>query len=128
MGERRRLGAEPAFAEGYSHRNHSYLARGHYAEQLERWLEYFPRDKLLVLESEQFFAAPASVHAETMRFLGLPQQPLPRYRNVNGWGRSEGVAAFRDQLQAYFAPHQARLENLLGRPLWRSYEPKRMAA
>ena len=126
-GERRRLGLEAAFARGPSHRNHSYLARGHYAEQLEGWLEHFSRDQLLVLESERFFAAPEQVHAETMHFLGLPHHPLPHYRNLNGWGRAQGVAA-RDRMETYFAPHNARLENLLGRPLWGSPEAVKDAA
>ena len=118
--ERRQLGSEQAFARGPSHCNHSYLERGYYAEQLEGWLEHFPREQLLVLESEHFFSAPAQVHAETTRFLELPEEPLPRYCNVNGWGHSDGVAAFRERLEAYFAPHNARLESLLGCPLWRS--------
>ncbi len=120
LGERRRLGVQAAFAQGPGHRNHSYLARGHYAEQLEGWLEHFSRDQLLVLESERFFAAPEQVHAETMHFLGLPHHPLPHYRNLNGWGRAQGVAAFRARLETYFRPHNAWLENLLGRPLWGS--------
>lgn len=120
LGERRRLGTEAAFAHGPSHRNHSYLTRGHYAEQLEGWLEHFPREQLLVLGSERFFAAPEQAHAETTHFLGLPHHPLPHYRNVNGWGRAEGVAAFCERLESYFAPHNAQLENLLERPLWGS--------
>ena len=33
--------------------NHTYLARGRYAEQLERWLELFPREQLLILPSDE---------------------------------------------------------------------------
>lgn len=114
--ERERLGVERAFAEGRSHRNHSYLARGHYAEQLEGWFEHFPRDQFLILGSEHFFANPAQVHAATMRFLELPLQPLQRYRNLNGLGRSGLEPALRERLETYFAPHNARLERLLGAP------------
>lgn len=92
--ERRQLGSEQAFARGPSHCNHSYLERGYYAEQLEGWLEHFPREQLLVLESEHFFSAPAQVHAETTRFLELPEEPLPRYRNVNGWAIRTGSRRF----------------------------------
>src|SRR5439155_886552 len=31
----------------------SYVARGRYAEQIERWLEHFPRGQLLVLTSDE---------------------------------------------------------------------------
>src|SRR5262249_28187228 len=32
--------------------NYTYLARGRYAEQLERWLTVFPRERLLIVPSE----------------------------------------------------------------------------
>ena len=36
----------------------SYATRGLYADQLEWWLAEFPREQLLVLKSEAFFARP----------------------------------------------------------------------
>ena len=116
--ERRELGHERAFAEGISHRNHSYLARGHYAEQLTTWLEHFPREQLLVIESERFFDEPARVYAETLEFLELPVKPLRQYRNSNGYGRVDLEPELREKLTTYFRPHNTRLEALLGRPLW----------
>ena len=50
----------------------AYVARGRYAELLERWLGFFPREQLLVLTSEELLAHPAEAMAEITRFLGLP--------------------------------------------------------
>src|SRR5437773_8026085 len=49
-GEEERLVGEPGY---FSHAwwNYTYLARGRYAEQLERWLALFPPDQVLVLAS-----------------------------------------------------------------------------
>ncbi len=116
--ERSTLGHERAFAEGRSHRNHSYLARGHYAEQLNIWFKHFPREQFLIVESERFFSEPARVHAETLEFLGLPVKPLNRYRNSNDYGRTHLEPGLRERLTTYFGPHNARLETLLGRSVW----------
>jgi len=34
---------------------YSYLSRGHYFEQISRWLNYFDREQLLVIKSKNFF-------------------------------------------------------------------------
>ena len=116
--ERERMGAERAFARGGSHIHQSYQLKGHYAEQLETWFKFFPREQLLVLESEAFYRDPAAAYAQTIRFLDLPEHRLKNYRNVNNWGYSNLEPAIREQLEAYFAPHNARLEELLGRKFW----------
>lgn len=114
-----RLGVEPAYARGSSHRHHSYLAKGHYAEQLEAWFRWLPREQFLILESEAFFRAPAEAYGRTLAFLELPEHRLRGYRNLNGWGYTALEPEVRASLEAYFAPHNARLEALLERPFWR---------
>lgn len=118
--ERDLYGPDEAFAQGKSHRTHSYLLRGHYAEQLERWLAHFPREQLLILSSEDFFRSPAETFHTTLAFLGLKQIDLPVYRQLNkGQKAHSGFSAeLMMKLEAYFAPHNARLEQLLGRPYW----------
>lgn len=116
--ERERLGADAAFSHGRHHRYHSYLLRGRYAEQLERWFAHFPREQFLVLQSEAFFKNPAATYREVLEFLDLAPFDLPVYARHNQGKREGSVlsAELREQLGAYFAPHQARLEQLLGTP------------
>ena len=118
-GEEERILATPGY-RSVSHRHHSYLARGLYAEQLERWYEHFPRDQLLVLCSEDLFASPPSVYADVLRFLELPPHELGEYRAYNQRPYEGLKPETRDKLRAYFAEPNRRLEALLGRELgWR---------
>ena len=94
------------------------LAFGMYADALERWWRHVPPERLLVLISEEFFAdEPATVRRIT-DFLDLP--PHDGYdfapRNQGGYVQTM-TPATRDRLRAFFAPHNERLANLLGRDL-----------
>jgi Sulfotransferase domain len=98
-------------------RRYSYAARGRYAEQLSRWLRHVPRERLLVLRSEDLYADPAAVYARVLRFLGLdaftPAEFAVHTRRVDRGGPPPEAARF---LRDYFAPHNARLADLLGWP------------
>jgi Sulfotransferase domain len=96
-------------------RRRGYLARGRYAEQLERWLDVFPAEQLLVIETARLDdgAAPRAAR----QFLGLvepPTAPVP-LRNVRP--HAPLPADLQRRLEAYFAPHDERLWALLGRRL-----------
>lgn len=94
-------------------RARAYLARGRYAEQLDRWLAVFGRDRILVLESGELDGGTAI--PATQRFLGLRAHPLPTIpqRNVGSYAPPDpGLVR---ALGEYFAPHNERLSELLGR-------------
>ena len=57
------------------HRVNSYVGRGFYAEQLDRWLEYFPRSAMFIGRSEDLFDRPQLFMDEVSQFLGV--SPLP---------------------------------------------------
>jgi hypothetical protein len=91
-------------------RNHTYLERGHYDEQLERWYRSFDRSRILVLEARTV-TAPEGVR-RVLNFLGLPHRgelpgipfdPCPPIDNVL-WTK----------LSRHFAPHNERLFHVLG--------------
>jgi sulfotransferase family protein len=98
------------------HRRYSYLARGIYADQLERWFKVFPPDRFLILNSEQFYAAPAGVLEQVVAFLGLPEHHAVEYRKFNDGGYEPMHPVTRKRLLQYFAPHNQRLAKLLGFP------------
>lgn len=106
--------ANPRY-RSHEHQHHSYLARGRYAEQLERWFRVFSREQVLILSAEEFFARPHDVYRETLTFLDLSDYdpgPMPA-RNASGY--PEIGPQSRDRLRAYYAPHNERLFELLGR-------------
>lgn len=124
--EERRLGDDHD-RYGYNFEHFSYLTRGIYADQLQRWLCLFPRERFLILKSEDFYADPAAVLKQTLAFLGVPAAGLMEKRTYNRFdgytSRSESrddcavSPALRRRLNAFFAPHNRRLYELLGKDL-----------
>jgi len=55
---------------------YSYVARSRYAEQLDRWLEHFPREQLLLIRSEDLGADPDATYETVLHHLHLaPHAP-----------------------------------------------------
>jgi hypothetical protein len=101
----------------FQHLHHSYVARGLYADQLERWLACFPRSSLLVAFAEEFFARPEEVYAQALGHLGLSPWEPPDFRNINPAEYPEIDDETRARLAARFAEPNARLSRFLGREL-----------
>jgi len=114
-GEMQRLAAEPTY-RSLLHEWHSYVTRGHYAEQLERWLEHFPRERLHVIVSEQMFADPNRALRGVAYFLGLPPHEVesPQQMVKRGTYAGQMDSLTRERLVEHFRPHNRRLEQLLG--------------
>ena len=116
-GETRRLLDHPEAVSG-PHEHFSYLARGRYAEQLERWFESFGSERTLVLFSEDHFADPDGTGDRVLDWLGLPPgpsaEPSPIANRGDGQAPPPGVL---DRLRTQFAPENERLARLLGRPV-----------
>jgi sulfotransferase family protein len=95
----------------------SYVARGRYAEQLDRWLEHFPREQLLVVTSDELLEQPGAVMTRVAQFLGITDWRAPSYplRGVREY--STMPPETRERLARIFEPHNRRLEQLLGREL-----------
>jgi hypothetical protein len=109
-----RLLAEPGYSS-FSHQHHSYLARGLYAEQLERWFELYPRDQVLVIGAEELFADPVGVVLRCQRFLGLEEVAPVDVSAKNAREYVPIPAATEARLRAGFAGPNERLFELLGR-------------
>jgi hypothetical protein len=113
-GESERIAVEAGY-RSFSHINHSYVARGRYAEQLEEWLEVFPREQLLVLRSEDLFERPREIVNDALTFLGLPETDLTSYPALNTREYGSMSAETRARLTAYFDEPNRRLVELVGR-------------
>jgi hypothetical protein len=112
-GEVERMLADP----GYFSRawwDFTYLARGRYADQLERWLAVFPRDRLLVLSSEELAARTGPTYARVLEFLGARVHELSSYPRVFAREYAEMKAETRRTLADYFAEPNRRLDELFG--------------
>jgi hypothetical protein len=112
-GEERRLLAETGFISR-AHQHHSYLARSIYAEQLRHWLEMFPRERVLVLEARVFFADQDAGTRRLFEFFGLAPHGARPARRRNEASYPPMAPGTRRRLLEFFAPHNARLFELLG--------------
>lgn len=93
----------------------SYLARGHYAEQLERWMGQFPPEAFLILQSEVLYRDTKGLLTEVCRFLGISEWAPERPKPVYGAEGDPLDPATRARLADHFQPHNDRLARLLGR-------------
>lgn len=96
---------------------YSYVSRGYYADQLERWWQLFPRERTLVLDSRDLRDDATDALARTQQFLGLPALEPPRTRvlNPSRGGKDQMTSKVRAWLGEHYRPHNARLYELLGR-------------
>ena len=60
------------------HRRYSYFSRGCYAKQIRHWLEFFPDDQFLFIESDSFFNAPQKTMNRVHEFVNI--KPFDDYR------------------------------------------------
>jgi hypothetical protein len=97
--------------------DYTYVARGRYAEQLERWLAAFPPEQLLVLASEELAADTGGSYRRVLQFLGAPMHDLSEYPRVYKQEYAELPPATRRLLAETFAEPNRRLYELLGRDL-----------
>ncbi len=95
-----------------------YLKRGLYLEQVQRYLDVFPREQILVLKAEDLFARPVPTLDRVFSFLRLT-----RTVDIEQWdlepvntGKDEGEmsAATRRELGRFFQEPNARLRAALG--------------
>jgi hypothetical protein len=96
--------------------HHSYKRRGLYREQLERYFQCFPRDQILVMSSETFFAEPEACLERVFAFVGVD----PRYkvenlmpRNVAN-NRSDVTPDVYEYLDRFFRLHNQELYEMMG--------------
>lgn len=100
---------------------YSYVDRGRYGEQLQRWFEYFDRSQVHVILFEDFVVRPRESLIATLQFLGVDADQLPaRLDAVENKSVADGVTVppeMRRRLADVFAPDVRIVEKLLNRDL-----------
>ena len=106
-----RLNQNPEYIIGEEPGN--YLARGRYIEFIKNWRTFFPREQLLILKSEDFYAGAATTVKQVLEFLDLPEYQLSEYQNANPGSYQPINPSVRDWLRDYFRPYNQQLEEYL---------------
>jgi len=103
--------------ENYQSENYklySYLKRGIYIEQLTPWFELFPKEQILVIQSEEFFSDPKLSFNKTLEFLKLSQYEISSFKKFNEGKQKSIDDETRKLLVEYYKPYNQRLYDLLG--------------
>lgn len=98
---------------------YSYASRGLYMEQIERWLNYFPKHSFLFLSSSELKQNPKVTVESVFSFLGLPSFDI-------GMVEGKHVAEYKREIDSKTMTYlyrkvsqdSARLFEFLGRDLW----------
>ena len=98
----------------HNHEHHSYVSKGRYAEQLERLFEHYPRDRVMVIQSEAFYRDPDAVLGGVTGWLGLPAVELERDDDRNSHRYEKMAEPVRAQLVDLYREPNERLYALLG--------------
>ncbi len=114
-GEREKILANERYYSS-NYRRYSYCARGIYIDQIKYWINYFPREQFLIIQSEEFFADPEATLKQVHEFLSIPHYPLNHYPKHNYHPSTIAPdKKIMTQLADYFRPYNKVLEEFLGR-------------
>ncbi len=95
--------------------NHGYLRKGVYAEHLQRWLQYYPRDRFLFIEFEDIKNDIHAVIEKICVFLEIPFERVEQQKKLNTTTyRAPMQEDTRERLTHYFGPHNEQLFALMG--------------
>lgn len=118
-GERDRMLHEEGY-ESEHWRHNAYLTRGRYIEQLQGLEAAVGRDRILVVDSDDFFTTPQIVWPEICDYLRLDRTADIAFEQHNARSRSPMDPALRQKLTDEFLPYDEELASWWGRvPSWR---------
>ena len=108
--QRIRQGLPPS----YAHQHHTYVSRGMYAEQLERWTSWFSRGQMLVVPAEGLLGDGGQTFARVLTFLELDAARQPPVRKVyqRTYPRPDDTVV--DELLSRFSEPNIALRKWLG--------------
>lgn len=92
----------------------SYLYKGRYAEQLDRYASVFDEEQLLVLKSETLFSEPQSVVDRVCQFLSVSPHPLDEEGTSNAGTYAGDDDAVTCRLRDYYEEPNRRLREQHG--------------
>jgi hypothetical protein len=98
----------------FEHNHYSYLSRGIYIDQLKRWMQIIPRERFLILKSEELYSNPARVFIQVLDFLGIPRAGPTSFPIYNEGKYLDLDETTRSCLYSFFLPYNEQLSSFLG--------------
>lgn len=103
-----------SFYYSYKRQVYSYITSGIYVNQLENWLKLFPKEQILILNTEEFSKNTSKVYSEVLAFLNLSKLTLD-FEKYNKGNYSEISSETRIKLSEFFEPHNQKLYSLINK-------------
>lgn len=91
-----------------------YLVWSLYYYFLKKWINIFPREQFLILNSNDFYAKTPEVMDKVFDFLGLPNNQLAEYPIYTAGNYASIDNELTTKLSNFFQPHNQKLEEYLG--------------
>lgn len=113
-GEKEKIIADGNYCS-FQYMHYSYLSRGHYAKQIQRWFQVFPRNRFLIMEAEYFYRNTCYAFQEILDFLNLEVKEGIEFKKYNANKYTPISEHTRNKLNVYFKPYNRELNNLLSR-------------
>jgi hypothetical protein len=104
---------EHYYSDNYMH--YSYLTRGVYVDQVKPWYELFPKEQILLLKSEEFFADTSATMSRVHEFLGVPDVETVKPTRHKSFPYPKMDQSVRRRLIEYFKPFNQQLYDYLDR-------------
>ena len=104
-------------AEEYWKTQRGYVWLSLYYYFLENWLTEFPKEQLLVIPSEDLYGKPGETLTKVYQHLELPDHQLDNYEVHLKGNYERNDDPVRERLARFFAPHNEKLEEFMGRKL-----------
>jgi hypothetical protein len=94
----------------------SYKLRGMYLEQIRRFQNVLPPDRILILDSSKFSNEPLATLRRTFEFVGVDPDYRVRHLGARNVGQKQPKADLdvMEHLDAHFRPHNESLRAHLG--------------
>lgn len=97
------------------HQN-SYISMGIYINELKPWINYFRKEQILILKSEDLYEKPSTILNKTLEFLGLSKYKLKEFKKYNYLGsKSKMEPEIKKLLIHFFKPYNEQLYDYLDR-------------
>lgn len=102
--------------KSYVFKHFSYKSRGLYYEQLARYLNYFPGENILAINSEKLFSEPEVILRRIFEFVGVDTEFTIKNLEPHNVGSNKNKVSpdVYEYLDEYYRPHNQKLYELVG--------------
>jgi len=113
-GEKKKLLSDEHYYS-YNHQHYSYLDRGRYTHQIERFRKYFDDENILIMNSHSLFTKTQDAYQDVTDFLDIDRHRLDDDQiRMEGSYKKETPKSVRNELEEFYRDEKAQIEKEIG--------------